>query len=133
MKTVCRRLHRGDDLLLSIRTLCEREKIDAAVVLSAVGCVSRAVLRDAGGVNLRSVDEPCEIVSLNGTASRTRCHLHLALSREDLSAIGGHMMPGCIVNTTCELVLGVLEHMRFDVEQDAQTGYDELIFTELKP
>lgn len=132
MKTVCRRLHRGDDLLLSIRTLCEREKIDAAVVLSAVGCVSRAVLRDAGGVNLRSVDEPCEIVSLNGTASRTRCHLHLALSREDLSVIGGHMMPGCIVNTTCELVLGVLEHMRFDVEQDAQTGYDELIFTELK-
>ena len=133
MKTVCRRLHRGDDLLLSIRTLCEREKIDAAVVLSVVGCVSRAVLRDAGGVNLRSVDEPCEIVSLNGTASRTRCHLHLALSREDLSTIGGHMMPGCIVNTTCELVLGVLEHMRFDVEQDAQTGYDELIFTELKP
>lgn len=133
MKTVCRRLHRGDDLLLSIRTLCECEKIDAAVVLSAVGCVSRAVLRDAGGVNLRSVDEPCEIVSLNGTASRTRCHLHLALSREDLSTIGGHMMPGCIVNTTCELVLGVLEHMRFDVEQDAQTGYDELIFTELKP
>lgn len=133
MKTVCRRLHRGDDLLLSIRTLCEREKIDAAVVLSAVGCVSRAVLRDAGGVNLRSVDEPCEIVSLNGTASRTRCHLHLALSREDLSTIGGHMMPGCIVNTTCELVLGVLEHMRFDVEQDLQTGYDELIFTELKP
>ena len=133
MKTVCRRLHRGDDLLLSIRTLCEREKIDAAVVLSAVGCVSRAVLRDAGGVDLRSVDEPCEIVSLNGTASRTRCHLHLALSREDLSVIGGHMMPGCIVNTTCELVLGVLEHMRFDVEQDAQTGYDELIFTELKP
>ena len=133
MKTVCRRLHRGDDLLLSIRTLCEREKIDAAVVLSAVGCVSRAVLRDAGGVNLRSVDEPCEIVSLNGTASRTRCHLHLALSREDLSTIGGHIMPGCIVNTTCELVLGVLEHMRFDVEQDAQTGYDELIFTELKP
>lgn len=133
MKTVCRRLHRGDDLLLSIRTLCEREKIDAAVVLSAVGCVSRAVLRDAGGVNLRSVDEPCEIVSLNGTASRTRCHLHLALSREDLSTIGGHMMPGCIVNTTCELVLGVLEHMRFDVEQDAQTGYDELIFTEQKP
>lgn len=133
MKTVCRRLHRGDDLLLSIRTLCEREKIDAAVVLSAVGCVSRAVLRDAGGVNLRSVDEPCEIVSLNGTASRTRCHLHLALSREDLSTIGGHMMPGCIVNTTCELVLGVLEHMRFNVEQDVQTGYDELIFTELKP
>ena len=133
MKTLCLRLRRGEDLLESIRAFAEREDLAAAVVLSGVGCVSRARVRDAGGANLRDIDEPCEIVSLNGTASRTRCHLHLALSREDLSTIGGHMMPGCIVNTTCELVLGVLEHMRFDVEQDAQTGYDELIFTELKP
>ena len=128
MKTVCRRLHRGDDLLLSIRTLCEREKIDAAVVLSAVGCVSRAVLRDAGGVNLRSVDEPCEIVSLNGTVSEQRCHLHIALSREDLSTLGGHLCPGCIVNTTCELVIAELPGVRFGVEQDGETGYGELIF-----
>ena len=129
----CVRLRRGDDLLLSIRELAREKHIAAGVVLSAVGCVTEAKVRDAGGVNIRSIGEHCEIVSLNGTASRTRCHLHLALSREDLSVIGGHMMPGCIVNTTCELVLGVLEHMRFDVEQDAQTGYDELIFTELKP
>ena len=97
-------------------------------MLSGVGCVSQARVRDAGGVNIRSVDEHCEIVSLNGTVSEGRCHLHIALSREDLSTLGGHLCPGCIVNTTCELVIGELPGVRFAVEQDAQTGYDELIF-----
>ena len=102
------------------------------MVLSGVGCVLRAVVRDASGVTLRHIDEPCEIVSLNGTVSRSRCHVHIALSREDLSTVGGHLVEGCIVNTTCELVLGVLDGWRFGVEQDAETGYDELIFEEAK-
>lgn len=128
MRTVCLRLHRGEDLLLAIRALAEREQIAAGVVLSAVGCVSCARVRDASGVTLRTISEPCEIVSLNGTVSAARCHLHIALSREDLSTVGGHLVPGCVVNTTCELVLGVLDGWRFGVEQDAATGYDEIVF-----
>ena len=124
----CVRLHRGDDLLLSIRELAREKHIAAGVVLSGVGCVSQARVRDAGGVSIRSVDEHCEIVSLNGTVSEERCHLHIALSREDLSTLGGHLCPGCIVNTTCELVIAELPGVRFAVEQDAETGYDELIF-----
>lgn len=128
MRTVCLRLHRGEDLLLAIRALAEREGIAAGVVLSAVGCVSCARVRDASGVTLRTISESCEIVSLNGTVSAARCHLHIALSREDLSTVGGHLVPGCVVNTTCELVLGVLDGWRFGVEQDAATGYDEIVF-----
>lgn len=97
-------------------------------MLSAVGCVSAARVRDAGGVNLREIREPCEIVSLNGTVSRARCHLHIALSKEDLSTEGGHLVTGCIVNTTCELVLGVLDGWRFGTQDDPQTGYDEIVF-----
>lgn len=128
MRTVCKRLHRGDDLLGSIRALAEEAAIEAGVVLSAVGCISRGVVRDASGVNLKTIDEPCEIVSLNGTVSRTRCHLHIALSKEDLSTVGGHLVEGCIINTTCELVIGILDGWRFGVEQDSETGYDELVF-----
>ena len=128
MKTLCVRLRRGEDLLGAIRALAEKEGLEAAVVLSAVGCVSSARVRDAGGVNLREIDEPCEIVSLNGTVSRTRCHLHIALSKEDLSTVGGHLVTGCIVNTTCELVLGVLDGWRFGTQDDPQTGYDEIVF-----
>ena len=129
----CVRLRRGDDLMLSIQQLCKDKKIAAGVVLSAVGCISEGSIRDASGVNIREVREHCEIVSLNGTVSEKRCHLHIALSKEDLSTIGGHLCPGCIVNTTCELVIAELPGVRFDVEADPETGYNELIFQEDTP
>ena len=128
MRTICKRLHRGEDLLLRIREIAKEEKIPAAVVLSAVGCISRGRVRDASGVNKQNIPEHCEILSLNGTVSQNRCHLHIALSREDLTTIGGHLCEGCIINTTCELVIGELPGVAFGVEEDPETGYDELIF-----
>ena len=133
LKCHCVRLRRGDDLMLSIRELCREKNIAAGVVLSAVGCISRGRVRDASGVNIRDIPDHCEIVSLDGTVSARRCHLHISLSREDLSTIGGHLCPGCIINTTCELVIGELPGVRFGVEEDPETGYDELIFQEDKP
>ena len=122
------RLRRGMDLMGSIKALCREKEIAAGVVLSAVGCISRGRVRDAGGVTIRQITDHCEIVSLNGTVSEKRCHLHIALSREDLTTIGGHLCEGCIVNTTCELVIAELPGTAIDVEFDDETGYDELIF-----
>ena len=124
----CIRLRRGDDLMLSIKELCREKHIAAGVVLSAVGCISQGRIRDASGVTIREIQDHCEIVSFNGTVSEARCHLHIALSKEDLSTIGGHLCPGCIINTTCELVIGELPGVRFGVEADTETGYDELVF-----
>ena len=124
----CVRLRRGDDLMLSIKELCREKHIAAGVVLSAVGCISQGRIRDASGVTIREIQDHCEIVSLNGTVSEARCHLHIALSKEDLSTIGGHLCPGCIINTTCELVIGELPGVKFGVEEDPETGYDELVF-----
>ena len=128
MKCHCVRLRRGDDLMLSIKEICKAKNIAAGVVLSAVGCISEGSVRDASGVTIRNITEHCEIVSLNGTVSAQRCHLHISLSKEDLSTIGGHLCPGCIINTTCELVIAELPGVRIDVEADPETGYDELIF-----
>ena len=126
----CVRLHRGDDLMLSIKDLCREKHIAAGVVLSAVGCISEGRVRDASGITIREIRDHCEIVSLDGTVSETRCHLHISLSREDLSTIGGHLCSGCIINTTCELVIAELPGIRYGVEEDPETGYDELIFQE---
>lgn len=127
----CLRLHRGDDLMLSIQQLCREKKIGAGVVLSAVGCISEGRVRDASGVNIQRIQDHCEIVSLNGTVSEARCHLHIALSREDLSTIGGHLCTGCMINTTCELIIGQIPGIRYGVEQDEETGYDEILFEEM--
>ena len=106
-----------------LRAPCDHED-----VVSAEDYYAR--IRDASGVHVREVNEHCEIVSLNGTVSAARCHLHIALSKEDLSTVGGHLLPGCIVNTTCELIVAPLRGWRFGTEQDAQTGYDEIVFEE---
>lgn len=131
MRILCKRLHHGDDLLRGICDLAKAHNISAGVILSAVGCISKGVVRDASGVTLRQINEPCEIVSLNGTVSAVRCHLHISLSKEDLSTVGGHLVEGCIINTTCELVIGILNGWEIGTEFDAETGYDELIFQEL--
>lgn len=123
------RLRRGADLLVSIDALAKEKKIKAGVVLSGVGCVTKAKIRDASGVTIREISEDCEIVSLNGTVSTERSHLHIALSKEDLSAIGGHLCEGTIINTTCELVIAELPKQKIETEFDNGTGYDELIFT----
>ena len=124
----CVRLKRGEDLMESIQKVCKEKNIRAGVVLSGVGCILRGRIRDASGVNIREITEHCEIVSLNGTVSAQRSHIHIALSKEDLTTIGGHLCPGCIVNTTCELVLMELPGIAYGVEADKDTGYNELIF-----
>lgn len=128
MKTICKRLRRGDDLLLEIRRLAEDTPIRAGVILSAVGCLSHLRVRDASGVNIRDVHEDVEIVSLTGTVGAKRTHLHISCAREDLSTLGGHLAEGCLVNTTCELVIGLLEDWDIGTVRDETTGYDEILF-----
>lgn len=127
----CIRLKRGEDLMESIKELCRAKNIKAGVLLSGVGCILRGRIRDASGVNIREIKEHCEIVSMNGTVSAQRCHVHIALSKEDLSTIGGHLCKGCIINTTCELVIGELPGVEYGVEENMETGYDELIFRQI--
>ena len=130
MKTHAIRLRRGADLLRSIEAFCAQKAIRAGVLLSGVGCVTRGRVRDAGGVTIVDIPQPLEIVSLMGTVSEKRCHLHVSFSKEDLSVLGGHLVEGCIINTTCELVIGELDGFVYDVEFDEETGYDELIIRE---
>ena len=127
MKTYAVRLRRGSDLLEFIKEFCIQNNIKAGVLLSGVGCVTKGRIRNAGGVKIIDIEEPMEIVSLMGTVSEKRCHLHVSFAKEDLSVLGGHLVAGCIINTTCELVIGELENYVYDVEFDEETGYNELV------
>ena len=128
MKEFAIRLVRGADLKASIEKECIDNNINTAIVLSGVGCVSKAKFRLAKAINSLEVDEDFEIVSLNGTISNGQAHIHIALSDEIGNVIGGHLLEGCIINTTCELVLGVLEEYESIREFDDNTGYDEIVF-----
>ena len=42
---------------------------------------------------------------------------------------GGHLLPGCIIRTTAELVLGLAATVAFRRVEDPATGYPELGFS----
>lgn len=126
MKVYTQRLTKGADLYKSIFEFCKKNSIKAGVILSGVGCVTTAKIRDASGENIQTLNEKLEIVSLNGTVSENRLHIHIALSKEDLSTVGGHLVEGSIINTTCELAILEIDNCIFDKEFDATTGFNEL-------
>jgi len=82
--------------------------------------------------NVRSVwldawDGDLEVVSATGTIARNGLHIHLAIADNKGDVFGGHLHQGCIVNTTVELIVGVLTDNVFTRELDKNTGWKELI------
>ena len=126
MKTHVFRLHPGDDLRLSLERCARDHHIGAAVILSCVGSLRHVRLRDASGVTIQEAEGDHEIVSASGTVSGARLHIHVSLSREDLSVIGEHLAEGCIIKTTAEIVLLEMEDVTFGKVFDPATGYHEL-------
>ena len=43
--------------------------------------------------------------------------------------LGGHLLDGCIVQTTAEIVLAILPEVSFSRRHDTATGYAELVIT----
>lgn len=62
-----------------------------------------------------------------GTVSINGCHIHISLGDKDGSVIGGHLVEGCLVNTTAEICIEELNEYKFTRELDENTGYKELI------
>lgn len=129
MKTIAIRLHDGQDLMDEIRRLIETHNIEAGVVLSAVGSLKTSNIRMPiinGEVKYIN-PEDLEIDSVHGTVSKNGCHLHISVSDIEGKVSGGHLKEGCVIRTTCELIIGVLDDKIFMRQPDAETGFDELI------
>lgn len=126
MKELAFRLTKGNDLKACIEERCKN--INTAVVLSGVGCLYHAHIRLAKAVDYLDIEQDYEIVSLNGTISNGDAHIHIALSDENGNVMGGHLMNGCFINTTCEVVLGILEDYESNRVFDENTGYEEIEF-----
>jgi predicted DNA-binding protein with PD1-like motif len=110
--------------------LIEARALRAAFILSGVGSLARAELRmpslSGEAVSVRRFLGPLEIVALAGTLCPEGLHVHMALSGRDGACVGGHVMAGCIVRTTAEIVIGEAEALTFRRPLDPETGYGEL-------
>jgi predicted DNA-binding protein with PD1-like motif len=130
MKTYAFRLHRGQDIKAEIKQFVANNSIQAGVIITAVGCVDKAVVRMAGATpqhsDIRTFEEKLEIISLTGTVSIEDSHIHISLSNKDGMVMGGHLKGEAIVDTTAEIVIADLEDVTFTTEADPITGYKEL-------
>jgi predicted DNA-binding protein with PD1-like motif len=124
------RLAPGADLKRELAGVVDADSLKAAFVATCVGSLARARLRMPSAAGepdaTLELEGPMEVVSLVGTLSPGGLHLHIALARRDGQCVGGHLLDGCIVHTTAELVLGELTDLAFLRLPDPHTGYREL-------
>lgn len=127
MKEHALRLVYGCDLKAEIESYCVQNQIDTCGIITCVGCVNQLRLRLADGKSVRQWNKQFEIVSLVGTVSNGKSHIHFSGSDIEGRCIGGHLLEGTLVNTTAEIILAELETISFVREFDETTGYDELV------
>jgi uncharacterized protein len=95
-------------------------------IVTCVGSLSQAGLRLANQSDLRVWKKGFEITSLVGTVGDGGVHLHIGLADETGSAFGGHVVDGCIIRTTAEIVIAQFDDLSFERKEDPATGYREL-------
>ena len=128
MKTYTFRLRPGQDLFVEIERNIVERKIEAGCVLCSVGSLTHATLRLANLENNSDYEGYFEIVSLTGTVSTNGSHLHISISDGEGKTIGGHLLPGCRVYTTAELVVAVFDNIIYKRELlENDSGYEELV------
>ena len=117
------RLEPGDDL----RGALEQLALPAACVVSGIGSLTRAVLRYAAQDEGTVLEGPLEVISLAGTLSVDGAHLHASVADAKGQLRGGHVMRGCTIRTTAEIVLCVLDGVELRRKLDVRTGFKELV------
>ena len=120
------RLHPGDDIKLKLSEFVKDNKIKAGYIITCVGSLKQATIRLSNRNETQTWKETFEITSLTGTLSPDGNHIHLSIADKDGKMIGGHMMDGCLVYTTAEIIVGESPDLTFSREQDSVTTHKEL-------
>ena len=120
------RLKPGQDLKTEIQNLVNNKQIKAGWISTCVGSLKDYQIRFANQPNGSSDSGHFEIVSLTGTVSTNGSHLHISLSDSTGKTIGGHLMEGCKIYTTAEIVILSSSDFVFKREKDGTTPWEEL-------
>ena len=120
------RLKPGDDLRKSIEAVVKEKNIEAGWINTCVGSLTDYTIRFANQQEGNSGSGHFEIVSLTGTVSVNGSHLHISISDGDGKTIGGHLLEGCKIYTTAEIVIGTTTAYELTRKKDGTTEWEEL-------
>ncbi|MEO7307240.1 MAG: PPC domain-containing DNA-binding protein [Ferruginibacter sp.] len=99
---------------------------------TGVGSLTNYKIRFANQPDGSSDSGHFEIVSLTGTVSTNGSHLHISISDSTGKTIGGHLMEGCTIYTTAEIVILSSNEFVFKREKDGTTPWEELQVEQVK-
>ena len=120
------RLKPGQDLNTAIQEFVNNQNIQAGWVITCVGSLTEYKLRFANQKNAHIGKDFVEIISLSGTLSVNGCHLHISISDNHGALTGGHLLEGCTIYTTAEIIMGESLDLVFNRENDGTTEWKEL-------
>ena len=120
------RLKPGEDLRKSIEAVVKEKNIIAGWINTCVGSLTDYMIRFANQQEGNHVSGHFEIVSLTGTVSVNGSHLHIIVSDSTGKTIGGHLLDGCKIYTTAEIVIATTEAYEFTRRKDGTTEWEEL-------
>jgi len=126
------RLKPGEDLKAGIEKIVKADNIEAGWIATCVGSLTHYNIRFANKPDGTTGEGHFEIVSLAGTVSVYGSHLHLSISDSTGKIIGGHLLEGCNVYTTAEIVITATDKYSFTREKDGTTLWEELQVKEKK-
>ncbi|MFW9862072.1 MAG: PPC domain-containing DNA-binding protein [Candidatus Thorarchaeota archaeon] len=121
------RMDPGDDILKTIERVASEHNVKSGQI-TLIGAVARAKLgyfdREAGQYKVFLIERDLEVVSGIGNISRLEddsivVHTHLVVSDENGRCWGGHLMEGCEVSVTIELVI-------FETDADLRRAEDAI-------
>jgi len=127
MQTYSFRLRPGQDLKKELENVVQQQRIGAGAILTCVGSLTDVTLRLANQEGPSTWHGHFEIVSLVGTLSANGSHIHLSVSDSTGHTLGGHLLDGCTIYTTAELLIGVMPEITYTREPDPAFGYRELV------
>ncbi len=121
------RFEDGKDVIESLKRVAKEHQIQSGVILSGIGMLRDFEIsfysREKMGYVTNKFHEPVELLSFSGNISMRNnepfFHLHVALAKEDISAIGGHLKKATVHNTL-EGVIMRLSEMK--LTRDPETG-----------
>jgi len=125
-RIVFARFTEDEDLLEAITKTARGNRISVGFLI-LIGSLKKAKVGfyHQGKYEAIEINEPLEIVSCMGNVSIKEgepfVHAHIVVSNRNGEAFGGHVMPGCTVAATAELVLIEALDMKLERKRDEKT------------
>lgn len=125
-RVIFARFFENEDLLETISSTAKKNNIDSGFFF-LIGTLKKAVLgfyKEGKYIPIEKAG-PLEIVSCMGNISVKEgaelvVHGHIVVSDDKGNAFGGHVLSGCLVSATAELVMVEAENGTLQREFDAQ-------------